>query len=620
MDKRTHFSIWYILAAILFAFWIQSLFMASREIRLSYSEFKKAVAARQVEQLSLGKEIIRGRLRVQGLESVLPPEQVARIRADKRDPHPFATIRVEDPDLVKELQAAQIPYAGELESTFLANLLSWLIPFALLMGLWAVMFRRMGAAGGGLLSIGKSKAKIYVESDMKVTFADVAGIDEAVEELREVVAFLTTPQRFTALGGRLPKGILLVGPPGTGKTLLAKAVAGEAKVPFFSLSGSEFVEMFVGVGAARVRDLFAQAQEKAPCIIFIDELDAIGRARGLHPMANEEREQTLNQLLKEMDGFDPNKGVILMAATNRPEILDVALLRAGRFDRHVVVDRPDLKGREAILKIHAKGVILAPSADLATVAARTPGLVGADLANIVNEAALLAARAGKQAVEMSDFDEAIDRIIAGLQKKSRVMTPSEKRIVAHHEAGHALVAASVEHADPVHKVSIIPRGVAALGYTMQVPETERHLLTRPELLDRLAVLLGGRGAEEVVFGEISTGAADDLQKATQLARSIVREYGMSERFGPTAFPPERSLFLGSEMLASQPYSEETAKAIDAEIHRMLQQAQERVRAILTERKDALVRVAERLEEKESIEGKEFLQIINPAENEPISHS
>ena len=345
MDKRTHFSIWYILAAILFAFWIQSLFMASREIRLSYSEFKKAVAARQVEQLSLGKEIIRGRLRVQGLESVLPPEQVARIRADKRDPHPFATIRVEDPDLVKELQAAQIPYAGELESTFLANLLSWLIPFALLMGLWAVMFRRMGAAGGGLLSIGKSKAKIYVESDMKVTFADVAGIDEAVEELREVVAFLTTPQRFTALGGRLPKGILLVGPPGTGKTLLAKAVAGEARVPFFSLSGSEFVEMFVGVGAARVRDLFAQAQEKAPCIIFIDELDAIGRARGLHPMANEEREQTLNQLLKEMDGFDPNKGVILMAATNRPEILDVALLRAGRFDRHVVVDRPDLKGR-----------------------------------------------------------------------------------------------------------------------------------------------------------------------------------------------------------------------------------------------------------------------------------
>lgn len=620
MDKRTHFSIWYILAAIFFAFWIQSLFTASREIRLSYSEFKKAVAARQVAQISLGKEIIRGTLRVQGLESVLPPEQVARIRQDKQDPHPFATIRVEDPDLVKELQAAQIPYAGELESTFFANLLSWLLPFALLMGLWAVIFRRMGAAGGGLLSIGKSKAKIYVESDMKVTFADVAGIDEAVEELREVVAFLTTPQRFTALGGRLPKGILLVGPPGTGKTLLAKAVAGEARVPFFSLSGSEFVEMFVGVGAARVRDLFAQAQEKAPCIIFIDELDAIGRARGLHPMANEEREQTLNQLLKEMDGFDPNKGVILMAATNRPEILDVALLRAGRFDRHVVVDRPDLKGREAILKIHAKGVILAPGADLATVAARTPGLVGADLANIVNEAALLAARAGKQAVEMADFDEAIDRLIAGLQKKSRVMTPAEKHIVAHHEAGHAVVAASVEHADPVHKVSIIPRGVAALGYTMQVPEAERHLLTRVELLDRLAVLLGGRVAEEVVFGEISTGAADDLQKATQLARSLVREYGMSERFGLSAFPPEKSLFLGAEPLAGQPYSEETAKAIDAEIHRVLEQAQERVRAILTDRKDALVRVAERLEEKESIEGKEFLQIINPAENKALNRS
>ena len=540
MEKRTHFSIWYILAAIFFAFWIQSLLMARHEVSLTYSEFKKAVATRQIAQLSLGKEVIVGKLKVQGLERILPPDQMAQIREAKQDTYPFVTVRVEDPDLVKELQAAQIPYASTLESTFLKNLLAWILPFVLLMAVWGFIFKRMGAAGGGLLSIGKSKAKVYVESDMKVTFTDVAGIDEAVEELREVVAFLRTPERFTALGGRLPKGILLVGPPGTGKTLLAKAVAGEAKVPFFSLSGSEFVEMFVGVGAARVRDLFAQAQEKAPCIIFIDELDAIGRARGINPMGtNEEREQTLNQLLTEMDGFDPNKGVILMAATNRPEILDVALLRAGRFDRHVVVDRPDIKGREAILKVHAKGVVLAPEVDLAIVAARTPGLVGADLANIVNEAALLAARAGKKAVEMADFDEAIDRIIAGPQKKSRVMTPREKHIVAHHEAGHALVAASVEHADPIHKISIIPRGVAVLGYTLQIPEEERHLLTQAELLDRLAVLLGGRVAEEVVFGEISTGASDDLQKATQLARSIVREYGMSDSLGPAAFPPEK---------------------------------------------------------------------------------
>ncbi|HUW29803.1 MAG TPA: ATP-dependent zinc metalloprotease FtsH [Sulfuriferula sp.] len=615
MEKRTHFSIWYILAAIFFAFWIQSLLMARHEVSLTYSEFKKAVATRQIAQLSLGKEIIVGKLKVQGLERILSPDQMAQIRVARHGTYPFVTVRVEDPDLVKELQAAQIPFAGTLESTFLKNLLAWILPFVLLMAVWGFIFKRMGAAGGGLLSIGKSKAKIYVESDMKVTFADVAGIDEAVEELREVVSFLRTPERFTALGGRLPKGILLVGPPGTGKTLLAKAVAGEAKVPFFSLSGSEFVEMFVGVGAARVRDLFAQAQEKAPCIIFIDELDAIGRARGINPMGtNEEREQTLNQLLTEMDGFDPNKGVILMAATNRPEILDLALLRAGRFDRHVVVDRPDIRGREAILKVHAKGVVLAPEVDPAIVAARTPGLVGADLANIINEAALLAARAGKKAVEMADFDEAIDRVIAGPQKKSRVMTPREKHIVAHHEAGHALVAASVEHADPIHKISIIPRGVAVLGYTLQIPEEERHLLTQAELLDRLAVLLGGRVAEELVFGEISTGASDDLQKATQLARSIVREYGMSDSLGPAAFPPEKSLFLGSELMTSQPYSNETAKEIDAEIQRILKEVHERVTSILAARKEALLGVAARLEEKEVIDGEELLELIQRIES------
>ncbi len=618
MEKRWHFSIWYLLLALLLAFWFQSFIMGMHQVLLSYSDFKKAVVAGQVTELVLGKEVIRGKLKVEGLKEVLPPAQVEQIRRDKQDFHAFETIRVEDPDLTKALDAAHVNYSGQIESTFFQSLMAWLLPFIFLAAIWAFLFQRMGAGGGiggagggGLMSIGKSKAKIYMESDMKITFADVAGIDEAVDELREVVAFLSTPERFTALGGRLPKGILLVGPPGTGKTLLAKAVAGEAKVPFFSLSGSEFVEMFVGVGAARVRDLFEQAQQKAPCIIFIDELDALGRARGMNPMAsNEEREQTLNQLLKEMDGFDPNKGVILMAATNRPEILDPALLRAGRFDRHVVVDRPDIKGREAILKIHMKGVTLAPDVDIAILAARTPGFVGADLANVINEAALLAARNNKKAVDMGDVEEAIDRVIAGLQKKSRMMTPREKRIVAHHEAGHALVTALVAHADPIRKISIIPRGVAALGYTLQLPTEDRHLLTEAELLDRLAVLLGGRVAEELVFDEVSTGAADDLQKATQMVRSVVTEYGMSKALGLVTYAPERSMFLeGALRGGQQPYSEETAKQIDAEVRRIVEEAHGRVRTLLGEHKDALLGVAQRLQEKEVIDGEEFMKII-----------
>ncbi len=444
----------------------------------------------------------------------------------------FATVRVNDPDLVKELDERKISYSGRYENRFLSSLLSWILPLGIFFLIWRFAMKKMGS-GMGVMSFSKSKAKIFAESDTKVSFADVAGIDEAREELEEVVEFLKTPEKFQKLGGRIPKGVLLVGPPGTGKTLLARAVAGEAKVPFFSISGSEFVEMFVGVGAARVRDLFSQAAAQAPCIIFIDELDALGKARGMNVMGgHDEREQTLNQLLVEMDGFDTNKGVIIMAATNRPEILDPALLRPGRLDRQVLVDRPDINGREAILKIHSRNVELGPEVDLRQIAGRTPGFVGADLANIINEAALLAARNDKETVEPVDFDEAIDRVVAGLQKKNRVMNAQEKEIVAFHESGHAIVAESVEHADPVHKISIIPRGIAALGYTQQQPTEDRYLLTRSELIDRLAVLLGGRVAEELVFNEISTGAQNDLQRASDIARAMVTEYGMSDLPGP----------------------------------------------------------------------------------------
>ena len=439
---------------------------------------------------------------------------------------------MDDPGLVKELDEHKVDYSGRYESKFLSSVLSWILPIGIMILIWRFAMKKMGP-GMGVMSFGKSKAKLFAENETKVTFADVAGIDEAKEELQEVVEFLKNPEKFQKLGGRIPKGVLLVGPPGTGKTLLAKAVAGEAKVPFFSISGSEFVEMFVGVGAARVRDLFSQATGQAPCIIFIDELDALGKARGMNVFGgNDEREQTLNQLLVEMDGFESNKGVIIMAATNRPEILDPALLRPGRFDRQVVVDRPDINGREAILKIHSKDVLLGPDVDLRKIAALTPGFVGADLANLVNEAALLAARKNKEAVGSADFDEAIDRVVGGLEKKNRVMNPQEKEIVAFHESGHAIVAESVKHADPVNKISIIPRGIAALGYTQQRPTEDRYLMTRSALLDQLAVLLGGRVAEELVFGDISTGAQNDLQRATDIARCHGRGIRHERSLGP----------------------------------------------------------------------------------------
>ena len=467
------------------------------------------------------------------------------------------------------------------------------------------------------MSFGKSRAKIYAEKEKKITFVDVAGIDEAKEELKEVVEFLKNPGKFQRLGGKIPKGVLLVGAPGTGKTLLARAVAGEANVPFFSISGSDFVEMFVGVGAARVRDLFGQAQNQAPCIVFIDELDALGKARGVNPMGrHDEQEQTLNQLLAEMDGFSANVGVIIMAATNRPEILDPALLRPGRFDRHVVVDRPDLGGREEILKIHAHNVTLSPEVDLKVIASRTPGFVGADLANIVNEAALLAARKNKESVEMADFEEAIDRVVAGLEKKNRLMSKKEKEIVAFHESGHAIMASFLPNADPVRRISIIPRGIAALGYTLQLPTEDRYLMTRTELLDRLAVLLGGRVAEEIVFGEISTGAHNDLQRTTDIAMSMVKEYGMSEKLGYVTFEKEKKpLFLPSSFFSSKEYSEETARQIDAEVKKIIDETYQRVKEILTSHKDKLEELARLLLEKEVVEEADLKKIIqSPSPN------
>ena len=470
----------------------------------------------------------------------------------------------------------------------------------------------MGGAPSSILNFGKSRGKIYGEDEIKITFEDVAGVDEAKEELKEIIEYLSTPQKFLNIGGKIPKGILLVGPPGSGKTLLAKAVAGEAKVPFFSMSGSDFVEMFVGVGASRVRDLFAQAQEKAPCIIFIDELDALGKARGMNPLSShDEREQTLNQLLAEMDGFDTKAGVIIMGATNRPEILDPALLRPGRFDRHVLVDRPDIKGREEILNVHIRGVKIGKDVDLKVVAARTPGFVGADLASLVNESALLAARKGKTLVSMEEFEEAIDRVVAGLEKKKRVMSPKEKEIIAYHETGHALMAEFLGTTDPVHKISIIPRGISALGYTLQLPTEDRYLMTKSELLDRLCVLLGGRVAEEIIFGDISTGAQNDLMRATDIAKSMVKEYGMSEKLGYMTFERERKpLFLDiNPTFGTKDYSEETAREIDNEVKRIVDESYQKVNTMLSEKKELLEKVAQTLLEKETIDGDELRALI-----------
>jgi cell division protease FtsH len=596
LTPKAHFSIWYFLMAFLLFTSLQQYFFSAKVETIPYSQFKQYIAEGTLSKVTIGPENINGTIKGPGEK----PGQ------DQK----FTTVRVNDPDLVKDLDEHKVNYSGHYESKFLSTVLSWVIPIGIFFLIWRYAMKKMGP-GMGVMSFAKSKAKIFAESETKVTFADVAGIDEAKEELQEVVEFLSNPGKFQKLGGRIPKGVLLVGPPGTGKTLLARAVAGEAKVPFFSISGSEFVEMFVGVGAARVRDLFAQAAGQAPCIIFIDELDALGKARGMNIMGgHDEREQTLNQLLVEMDGFETNKGVIIMAATNRPEILDPALLRPGRFDRQVLVDRPDINGREAILKIHSKNVLLAPDVDLRKVAGRTPGFVGADLANLINEAALLAARKNKETVESADFDEAIDRVVAGLAKKNRVMNPEEKKIVAVHESGHAIVAESVEHADPVHKISIIPRGIAALGYTQQQPTEDRYLMTRSELLDRLAVLLGGRVAEELVFGEISTGAQNDLQRATDIARSMVTEYGMSDRLGLVTYERARQpMFLPESFSPSKTYSEEKAGQIDEEISQVMEQAHQRVRGILSAHRSVLDDLARLVSQQEVVQGEELRKML-----------
>src|SRR5437867_1214830 len=570
---------------------------ALRRGTLEYSEFKSLLSQGRVSEVVISQEAITGKY--------LDPN-------DKETE--FTTNKVEDPKLVEQLEAQKVKFHADPQSRWLADILGWVLPLLVLVALWSFFFRRMSGAEGGVMSFARSRAKIYAEDDVKVSFNDVAGVDEAEDELKEIVEFLKTPKKYTTIGGRIPKGVLLVGPPGTGKTLLARAVAGEAKVPFFSLSGSEFVEMFVGVGAARVRDLFRQAEAKAPCIVFIDELDALGKVRMQSPMGgHEEREQTLNQLLAEMDGFDAKKGVIIMAATNRPEVLDPALLRPGRFDRQVLVDKPDIKGREEILRIHAKGVKLAPNVDLKIVAARTAGFAGADLANLVNEAALLAARGDKSSVEMRDFESAIDRLIAGLEKK-RVMSVKEREIVAYHESGHAVVASVLPGLDPVHKISIVQRGFGALGYTMQLPLEDRYLMTRGDLRSQLAVLLGGRTAEEIALSEISTGAQNDLQRATDIARAMVTEFGMSDALGAVNYDGnKRARFLDLPVpLERGLYGEETAQKIDVEIERILNEAHDTARRILVEKRDKLETITRRLLEIEVMEGDELRALLGAA--------
>jgi cell division protease FtsH len=587
-------AIWWVLGALFILALGQAYLLTPGGRQIPYSEFKQRVRNGEVAEVMVGDTTIRGQLK----------------KAEDGN-NTFTTTRIDDPKLVEELDQHGVKYSGEVVSRWLPEILSWAIPVLLLIALWTFFFRRIGGAEGGVMSFARSKAKIYAEDDVKVSFADVAGVDEAAQELREVVEFLKNPRKYTNLGGKIPKGVLLVGPPGTGKTLLARAVAGEAKVPFFSLSGSEFVEMFVGVGAARVRDLFAQAEAKAPCIVFIDELDALGKVRVQSPVgSHEEREQTLNQLLAEMDGFDPRKAIIIMGATNRPEVLDPALLRPGRFDRQVLVDKPDVKGREEVLRIHVRNVKLSPQVELKKIAARTAGFAGADLANLVNEAALLAARRDKAAVDMLDFDEAIDRLIAGLEKK-RVMSQKEREIVAYHESGHAIVASSLPGMDPVHKISIVQRGFGALGYTMQLPLEDRYLMQRRDLLNQLAVLLGGRSAEEIALGEISTGAQNDLQRATDIARAMVTEWGMSERVGAINFDAgRRGRFIDHGVPPERgPYSEETARVIDEEVKLIVGDSHSEALRILSDKRDLLEQVTRRLLEKEVMEGEELRGIL-----------
>ena len=611
MDRKTHINFWYIVFAMLFVLSLQSWWAELRRVEnIPYSEFQVMLEEGRLESIGISTTAIRGKLKFPTAEG-----------------HEYIeTVRI-DPDFAKDLANYDVEFEGRIESNWLPQVLSWLVPVAILVGFWLFVIRKMAekqGLGGGLMSVGKSKAKVYVETDTEVTFEDVAGVDEAKEELEEIVAFLKEPASYGRLGAHVPKGVLLVGPPGTGKTLLARAVAGEAAVPFFSISGSEFVEMFVGVGAARVRDLFEQARLSAPCIIFIDELDALGRARGAGPMlgGHDEKEQTLNQLLSELDGFDPQQGIVLLAATNRPEILDPALLRAGRFDRQVLVDRPDKKGRIDILNVHIKKVKLDPAIELEEIAALTPGFSGADLANLVNEAAILATRRHADNVTIDDFTRAIERIVAGLEKKNRLLNPYERKVIAFHETGHALVRLALPGVETVHKVSIIPRGIGALGYNIQRPTEDRYLMTEAELLNKMAALMGGRAAEVLVFEVLSTGAADDLSQATNIARTMVTRYGMHKTLGQVTYDEERHPFLSqsdSYLSTIRTYSDQTAWQIDEAVRQLIESAFDKATRILEMNRQLLEETAATLLAKETLTAEELpaVKAFETAETRPL---
>jgi len=600
--QRPGFTFWLYVIFILASLYAWQGTETARQQEIPYSEFLQYVEKGEVAEAVITDKLITGTLTSRDPKT--------------RKPKRFITVPLWNNELARDLEQHAVKYSVRQSSDWLSNFLfNWVLPFGLLFLLWGWMAKRMDKMGGGFLNIG-NKIHIHPEDSVKITFDDVAGQDEAKQELEETIAFLKDPARIQRLGGHMPKGVLLMGPPGTGKTLLARAVAGESGVPFFNISGAEFIEMFVGVGAARVRELFEQARQRAPCIIFIDELDAIGGARGLGPAmgGHDEREQTLNQLLTEMDGFDPSSGVVVMAATNRPEILDKALLRAGRFDRQVVLDKPDLEARIAILKIHTRSLTLADDVDLRVVAQRTPGFVGADLANIANEAAIHAVRLDHDAVGMADFEAAIDRVIAGPEKKRHALSNAEKERVAFHESGHALVAVTVPTGEPVHKVSIIPRGMAALGYTLQLPVEEKFLSTVDELKDQIAILLGGRTAEEIIYNNVSSGAANDLERASEIARAMVTQLGMSERLGPLTLGKHQQLIYLGVQQEERNYSEATARQIDEEVRALVEEGQQRANEILARRRPALDALAKRLQQKEVISGEELQAVIREVES------
>lgn len=626
--QQREFNFWVYFFLVMGSFYLWQSYEASQQREIPYSEFLRHVEAGEVLEAVVTDQVIRGVLSVppdsqlksdsssdkEPAEPAVPAVPTEKEGSGEPAQYPFLTVPLWDNDLAQNLEAHGVKYVVRQSNTWLSTLLlTWILPLGILFLMWGWMSRRIGGMGRSFLNIG-NKVHIHPEDASRTTFDDVAGNEEAKEELKEVIAFLKDPERIQRLGGRMPKGLLLMGPPGTGKTLLARAVAGEAGVPFFNISGSEFIEMFVGVGAARVRELFEQARQKAPCIMFIDELDAIGGARGMGPAmgGHDEREQTLNQLLSEMDGFDPSAGVVVMAATNRPEILDKALMRGGRFDRQIVVDKPDLHAREAILEIHVQGMKLADDVDLMVIAQRTPGFVGADLATIANEAAIHAVRLDREAVTMEDFEAAVDRVVAGPEKKHHSLGQEEKQRIAYHESGHALVALTVPTAQPVHKVSIIPHGVAALGYTLQLPVEEKFLSTASELRDQIAVLLGGRAAENIVYGDVSSGAANDLERATAIARSMVTQLGMSDELGPVTLGIQQQLAYLGVRQEERNYSEATASRIDEEVKTLVEEGQRRASEILTARRDTLEKVAAKLQAQEVMDQEELLVLYGDA--------